>query len=51
MWEYLAAHPWWALVYLLTICSTISFCVTAFASRSHDKKRKKQDPSQREDLH
>lgn len=25
MWEFLAEHPWWGLVYLLIICFTATF--------------------------
>lgn len=23
MWDYLAAHPWWGLVYLVVVCFTV----------------------------
>jgi len=40
MWEFLAAHPWWSLVYLVIICSTITICVMAISMGAHDRKPK-----------
>lgn len=30
MWDYLAAHPWWGLVYLIVACFTV---IVACSSR------------------
>ena len=36
-WDYLAEHPWWALIYLILICFTIAFCATARTKTEPDK--------------
>ena len=33
MWEFLAAHPWWGLVYLVITCLTVFLCFMAWAAR------------------
>jgi hypothetical protein len=33
MWEFLASHPWWGLIYLVIICATSLLCSIAWATR------------------
>jgi hypothetical protein len=37
MWNFVALHPWWSLIYLVIICFTILVGLSGFASPKQSK--------------